>query len=47
MIPPDDVKRKLDGVVGSFPPDMGYEVLDGKLTHKQWYENESEHYKVL
>ena len=21
---------------------MGYEVLDGKLTHKQWYENESE-----
>ena len=34
MIPPDGVKRKLDGVLDSVPPNMGCEVLDGKLTHE-------------
>ena len=42
MIPPDCVKRKLDGVVESVPPDKGCEVLDGELTHKKWDENDSE-----
>ena len=42
MIPPDIVKRKLDGVVDSVPPDKGCEVLDGELTHQQWDENNSE-----
>ena len=32
MIPPDGVKRKLDGVVDSVPPDKGYKVLYGELT---------------
>ena len=34
MIPPDAVKRKLNGVVDSVPPEKGCEVLDGELTHK-------------
>ena len=34
LIPPDGVKRKLDGVVDSVPPDKGCEVLDGGLTHE-------------
>ena len=34
MIPPDIVKRKLDGVVDSVPSDKGCEVLDGELTHE-------------
>ena len=42
MIPPDCVKRKLDGVVESVPPDKGCEVLDGELTHEKWDENDSE-----
>ena len=33
MIPPDGVKRKLDGVVDSVPPDKDCQVLDGQLTH--------------
>ena len=33
MISPHGVKRKLDEVVDSVPPDKGYEVLDGELTH--------------
>ena len=41
MIPPDGVKRKLDGVVDSVPPDEGYEVLDGELTEEEWDENEN------
>ena len=40
MIPPDGVKRKLDGVVNNVPPDEGYEVLDGELTKEEWDENE-------
>ena len=31
VIPPDCVKRKLDGVVDSVPPDKGCEVLDGLM----------------
>ena len=42
MIPPDGVKRKLDGVVDNVPPDEGYEVLDGELTEAEWDENENE-----
>ena len=42
MIPPDGVKRKLDGVVDNVPPDEGYEVLDGELTEEEWDENENE-----
>ena len=34
MIPPDGIKRILDGVVESVPPDKGCEVLDGELTHE-------------
>ena len=34
MIPPDSVKRKLDGVVESVPPDRDCEVFDGELTHE-------------
>ena len=41
MIPPDGVKRKLDGVVDNVPPDEGYEVLDGELTEEEWDENEN------
>ena len=44
MIPPDDVKRKLDGVVESVPPDKSCEVLDGELTHKLWGEYDSENF---
>ena len=42
MIPPDGVKRKLDGVVDNVSPDEGYEVLDGKLTEEEWDENDNE-----
>ena len=28
MIPPDSVKRKLDGVLDSFPSEKGCEVLE-------------------
>ena len=31
MIPPDDVRRKSDGVVDSVSSDKGCEVLDGEL----------------
>ena len=41
VIPPDGVKRKLDGVVDNIPPDEGYEVLDGELTEEEWDENEN------
>ena len=39
MIPPDGVKRKLDGVVDSVPPHKDCEVLDGELTHETDSEN--------
>ena len=32
-IPSDDIKRKLDGVVDSVPPDKCCKVLVGELTH--------------
>ena len=44
MIPPTGVKRKLDGVVDSVPPDKGYEVLDEELNHVCWDENGSENF---
>ena len=34
MIPPDGVKRKLDGVSDSVPSAKGCKVLDEKLTHE-------------
>ena len=34
MIVLDGVKRRLDGVVDSVPPDKGCEVLNEELTHK-------------
>ena len=34
MIPPDGVKRKLDEVEDSVPPEKGCEVLDGELNHE-------------
>ena len=40
LIPTDSFKQKLDGVVDSAPPDKGYEVLVGKLTHGKWKEND-------
>ena len=36
MISPDGVKKKLDGVTDSVPPDKACEVLDGELSHEQW-----------
>ena len=44
MIPPDDVKQMLDGVLDSVPPDKGFEVLDGGLTYEQWDENDSKNF---
>ena len=44
IIPPDGVKRKLDGVVDSVPPNKGCEVLYGELTHEQWGENDNENF---
>ena len=41
MIPPDGVKRKLDGVVDNVPADEGYEVNDGELTEEEWDKNEN------
>ena len=32
MILPDGVRRKLDGVIDSVPPDKGCDVLDGELS---------------
>ena len=43
-IPPDGVKRKLDGVLDSVPLDKSCEVLGGELTHEKWDENDSEHF---
>ena len=40
MIPPDGVKRKLDAVVDSIPPDEGKEVDDGDLTDHEWDDRE-------
>ena len=34
VIPPESVKRKLEGVVDSVPPDKGCGVLDGELTYE-------------
>ena len=34
MIPPDGVKRKLDGVADKVSPVKGCEVLDGELNHE-------------
>ena len=44
MIQPDSVKRKLDGVIDSVPPDKGCEVLDRELTHEYRDENDSENF---
>ena len=44
MIPPDSVKRNLDGVVDSVPSDKGCEVFDGELTHDYWDENDIENF---
>ena len=44
MIPPDHVKQKLDGVVGSAPPDKGCEMLDGALTYEYYDENDSKNF---
>ena len=33
-IPPDGVKRKLDGMLGIVQPDKGCEVLEEELTHE-------------
>ena len=41
MIPPEGVKRKLDGVDDNVSPNEGYKVLDGELTEEDWDENEN------
>ena len=33
------LRRKLNGMVDSVPPDKGCEVLDGEVTHSSWDEN--------
>ena len=38
MIPPDGVKRKLDGVVDNV---LTWRGLDGELTEEEWDENEN------
>ena len=40
MIPSDGVKRKIDAVVDSIPPDEGEEVDDGELTDHESDEEE-------
>lgn len=42
MIPSDGLKRQLDGVVDSIPPDKGCKVLDGEFTHEQRDKQNSE-----
>lgn len=44
MIPPDGVKRKLEGVVEGVPLDEGEELLDGMVDEEVWDEaqNDSE-----
>ena len=37
MTPPDGVKGKLDGMVDSFPPDNGYEMLAEKCTDSETF----------
>ena len=32
----------MGGAVDRVPPNQGCETLDGKLTHKQWDENDTE-----
>jgi len=44
MIPPEGVKRTLDGLVDSVPLDKGWEVFDGKLTHEWWDKNDSKNF---
>ena len=46
IIPPEGVKRKLNGVADGIPRDEGYEILGGEPTDDEWdtdkSENESE-----
>ena len=44
MLPADGVKRKLDGVVESFPPGGGCEceVCDGEVTVEEWEKHDNE-----
>ena len=44
MIPPNDVKGKLDGVVDSVPPDKGCKMLDSEVTDEKWDENGNENF---
>jgi len=42
MIPPDGVKRKLNGVVDSVPPDKCCEVLNGGVNDEEWDKSDKE-----
>ena len=41
IVPPDGIKRKLNGKVDNVQPNEGYEVLNGELTEEEWDENEN------
>ena len=42
MILPTGVKRKLNGIVDSIPPDEGCKILRGEPTDDEWGKDESE-----
>ena len=42
MIPPEGVRRKLNGVADGIPPDEEHEILGGELTDDEWDSDESE-----
>ena len=44
MIPPDGVKKKLDGVIDIVSHEKSCEVLAGELTHEYWNRNSSEYF---
>lgn len=42
IIPPDSVKRKLNGVTEGVPPDKGEEMLGGEVTDEEWNEGKND-----
>ena len=42
IIPPEGVRRKLNGVADGIPPDEEHEILGGEPTDNEWDSDESE-----